>query len=296
VPTSTVASLALESFGIAALWGAKEHFHSHLVDADGNGWHVDRAAFSSALFEQALAANVEVSCGQVTAIACERGMWSIKVDGREQFRARFLIDATGRGAAIARRIGIKRRRIDGLCGVATIFPSFGIPQTLCVESTPYGWWYLAPFPGGRAIACLMSDVDIIESLTLRNAAAWRSCLMGTRLPGVAAVPPPEVLRLQVLPCESSALEEIAGAGWIAVGDAACVVDPLASAGVLKALQSGRIGADAVYEYLSNGSQVGLTEYCDRSDLAFRRYLSTRRAQYRLEKRWSDHLFWARRQN
>ena len=62
-----------------------------------------------------------------------------------QIRCRFLVDATGRNARWADQLGAKQRRLDALCGISAIVKRRAMPQTLSVESTEYGWWYVAPF-------------------------------------------------------------------------------------------------------------------------------------------------------
>ena len=95
------------------------------------------------------------------------------------------------------------------------------------------------------------------------------------------------------PCETGILDRIAGDGWIAVGDAASMVDPLSSTGVLKALRSGAEAADRIAEYLAGDtSALGHYENSIRSD--FRTYLGARWRQYAIEARWPREPFWARR--
>src|SRR5262249_18452627 len=55
-------------------------------------------------------------------------------------------------------------------------------------------------------------------------------------------------------------KQVAGAGWVLVGDAFGFLDPLYSSGVLLALKSGELAADAIVEGLAKGdvsaSQLG----------------------------------------
>jgi flavin-dependent dehydrogenase len=165
---------------------------------------------------------------------------------------------------------------------------------LRVVSAPYGWWYASPLPDDRVLVCLMSDGDIIRSLDVHRLAGWIALLETSGLLGDRFVPSGDLGRVQVLPCETSILDRVTGDGWIAVGDAACVFDPLASAGVMKALYTARIASDHICEYLRNGSVAGLDWYGGQVARDFQRYLMGRRLQYRVERRWQDRPFWLRR--
>lgn len=85
---------------------------------------------------------------------------------------------------------------------------------------------------------------------------------------------------------------MAGAGWIAVGDAACAFDPLAGNGILKALVSG-IDASLALVRHSNESNA-FDNYSDSVRMMFSNYLVNRTEFYQREKRWRQSSFWLRR--
>jgi len=292
----TTADIGLESFGIDALWGGTGRFHSHMFDVDGNGIHVDRRAFCSRLLEEAIKQGAQVVLPQaaVAAVERKRERWTVVMPRGSSIECRFLVDATGRASAIARCLGSQRRRLDKLCGVATVVNRTSPLQTLSVEATENGWWYSAPFSGNRTIVCFMSDVDIIRSLGADRVAIWTELLANTRLSRHLEVP--VSAKLRTLPCETSTLSETVGSGWIAIGDASSVLDPLASAGVVKAICDARTAADGIAAYLSTRDTTLLEHQTRRSSFEFDRYLANRRAQYRLEARWPNAPFWTRRQH
>jgi len=287
---------ALESYGIEARWGGGEHFHSNLLDPHGNGWHVDHATLCANLLREARAVGVHIVDATTIAHAEHyRAQWRVRMATEgiaREVTCRFIVDATGRAAALGRFVGIRRRRVDALCGVAAVYPRPAMPRTLRVVSVPYGWWYASPLPGDRVLACLMSDGDIIRDLDAHQA-GWNTLLSNSGLMGDGFVPSVGGRR-QVLPCETSILQEVTGSGWAAVGDAACVFEPLASAGVVKALHTGRTAADAIWEYLCNGSVTRLNGYAHQVSRDFDRYLTSRRVQYAAERQWQHLPFWMRR--
>jgi 2-polyprenyl-6-methoxyphenol hydroxylase-like FAD-dependent oxidoreductase len=86
---------------------------------------------------------------------------------------------------------------------------------------------------------------------------------------------------------------ITGAGWLAVGDAACSFDPLSSHGVTWALESGLAAARAL-DASFRGDRRALDDYADRVEAAFHNYLQARADFYGRERRWPDSPFWRRR--
>ncbi len=53
-------------------------------------------------------------------------------------------------------------------------------------------------------------------------------------------------------------KEVAGDGWVTIGDAFGFLDPLYSSGVLLALRSGEMAADAIVEGLAQGNTSALS--------------------------------------
>jgi len=300
MPLESLLTTAIDSFGIEARWAGRDQFRSHLFDADGNAWHINRSAFSSQLLHFALTRGAKVLRKKfLLGIARSRDVWTLTLRSHgllEEIRCRYLVDATGRAASVARRQGAMRLRLDRLCGVAGVLNRGDAEQTLSVESVPYGWWYAAPFSSDHAIVALMSDVDVLRNIDAFQPTRWLNLFRRTNLSERMDVPEINVLRLQTLPCETAQLNDIGGDGWIAVGDAASVLDPLASAGVLKAMVDGYLAANAIHGFLASGSTNLLNEHTRRATNEFQRYLSGRRAQYGLERRWPNAQFWSRRLN
>src|SRR5207247_2461927 len=76
----------------------------------------------------------------------------------EEIHARVLVDATGRAAAVARRLGARRLCHDRLvCAYAVLDGERAEDGRSLVESCRDGWWYATPLPGGRALAGFFTD-------------------------------------------------------------------------------------------------------------------------------------------
>lgn len=278
------------SYGMYSAWGSAELYsNDFLFHPYGAGWHIDRRRFDKMLAEAAREAGVVFyqdarlgSCHET-----EAG-WEMEVreDG-QLFRltARVLMDATGRSAVIARRMGAKRIAFDQMIGIARFYrvtPGAAAPPDsfTLVETVPQGWWYSAFLPGDRLVAVCFTDPELRHEV---EAAPHTQARIG----GYAPVSDP-IVHL----ANSSCLDCVAGARWLAVGDANSAWDPLSSQGIVKALRSGVDAADTIAEYLS-GDTDAMVRYADRAKVSFERYLNVRRHYYRREMRWPESIFWKR---
>jgi len=175
--------------------------------------------------------------------------------------ADFLIDATGRRAAMARRLGARIVRDDTLLAHV-----FFIDETLDdtythIEAVEDGWWYRAPVPGGKTVAMFVG-APASRRLARRRPAA-------------------------VLDASSFRLDHVAGPGWLAIGDAATALDPLSSHGLGNALFTGMRAAEAIV--------TGKIDAYERAvDAMWSAYVSRRRELYASERRWPSSPFWSRR--
>lgn len=145
------------SEGVAAAWGSSRvQVQEFFFTGRGPGWHVDRRRF-----DEALALSVQRFGGQLlldTRVEqAERGAsgeWSLRMRQgparqRTLLTARYLIDSTGRQAAIARGQSARCIAYDRLVGISGVYetqePDKGGTLTM-IEAVPSGWWYAAQIP------------------------------------------------------------------------------------------------------------------------------------------------------
>ncbi|MBI3734207.1 MAG: tryptophan 7-halogenase [Chloroflexi bacterium] len=266
----------------------------------GHGWHIARNRFDAMLAQRAEEQGARVYRGaDVTACAPSPGGWQVAVSIGGQpsaLNAAFLVDATGRAASVARRLGARRVTADRLTGIAGFFadrrdPAARDSRTL-VEAAPDGWWYSAELPDDRLIAVYLTDADLLPKGRL-DVGYWQARLAQTthtrgRVSGGA------LESLRAFNANSSRLDRFSGPGWLAVGDAAAAVDPLSSQGISRALESGLQAAQAIEQYLG-GNAEGLPAYARWLERGFEDYLRRRAIYYGWERRWPDSVFWQRRQ-
>src|SRR5579864_8229514 len=118
----------LPSYSIRCAWATPQpSANDSIYSPYGNGWHVNRAAFDAMLAQSAedSGATVLRSTRFVSVSGAPGGTWSLDVSRggvRETLRGRMLLDATGRKALLARRLGAKAQAQDRLIGVAAVLP------------------------------------------------------------------------------------------------------------------------------------------------------------------------------
>jgi 2-polyprenyl-6-methoxyphenol hydroxylase-like FAD-dependent oxidoreductase len=279
-------------YGTTSVWGgAAPSDNDFIYTPAANGWHLDRTAFDAMLAKQAATQGTAVIRGRVMDVTGG----SLTLHDGTVITARFLVDATGGAATIARRRGAFFITSDTLTAFARFFPDPGGDPRTIVEAFAEGWWYTAALPGGARIAACMTDADTGRRLRLHDASAWGAHLsalphLGTLLG--AHLPPGLVT---VRPAESRRLDPPAGKDWIAVGDAASRFDPLSSQGIIKALRSGIFASYAVADFLLRGDDTGLTRYRRFIRDEFDSYTEVRTKVYAEEQRWPQSEFWRRRQ-
>jgi flavin-dependent dehydrogenase len=287
---------ARPGWGLKSAWTGEEHAHSYFGGAIDHGWHVDRQAFDRELATCAAEAGADLRLGvRVRDVVRTDVGWTVQIAGSADVQARFLVDATGRAAHVARRLAATVHRADPLVAIAGVAPADDLSGFLLIEACRDGWWYSAPLPGGGAIAALFSDADLCRSERLHQDDVWRERL--TSAPRTAARV--GALSFGPLRATSAASQRLhrpdPGAPWLAVGDAALAVDPLSGSGVTRALGSARDAAAAIAAVLDGADPAAALGAHDAArDGEFTRYLVGRVEQYAMQPRWHDAPFWRRR--
>jgi flavin-dependent dehydrogenase len=90
---------------------------------------------------------------------------------------------------------------------------------------------------------------------------------------------------------SSRLDEFAGHGWIAVGDAAIGFDPLSAQGLFNALHTGMSAARVLSQTTDNDKTRELTSYRHSVEQVWSIYKQRRNSFYAQETRWPNTSFW-----
>ncbi|HWT01652.1 MAG TPA: tryptophan 7-halogenase [Pyrinomonadaceae bacterium] len=293
--------------GNLSAWGAQRlNETAFIFDPNGHGWHLDRARFDWRLREAARLSGSETY--EATALKrltrSPRGGWQLTLAGpRGETRAscRWLVDATGRRSALARRQGARLRQDDRLVAFFALFrrsANDAAPdedsRTL-IEAAADGWWYTALLPSKRRVVVYLTDADLISPRALCEKESYLSLLGRTE--HIRARLAAHGYRMEDAPrgaaAHSARLDSFDGEGWLAVGDAALAFDPLSSQGMLTALFTGMEAGNALDAHLS-GDTDAVNRYRLRLATIYEAYLRNLATYYSFEARWPDRDFWRRR--
>jgi flavin-dependent dehydrogenase len=293
-------------FGNRSAWGSPNVQESvSMFDPYGPSWRLDRARFDAMLLKAAIAAGARLLRAAIPVGGYTRrhdGEWSLELNVDEQrcaLHTQFVVDATGRASAFARRQGARRLRIDRAVSVSAVLTAPRgaglVDSTTLVEAVRDGWWYSSVLDDQRVLVSYTTDSDLLVPKSAWTSDGWLELVRRAehtwsriRSGGYRAETQP-----WLRPASSACLAPTAGSNWVAAGDSAASHDPLSSHGVSAALRSGWMVGEAVSAAIRGNS--GLLRAYDRfAAHLYLRYLVRRHAYYALEQRWPNAPFWQRR--
>lgn len=288
------------SYGNVSVWGdavpRTDDFIGHL---HGQGYQLDRARFDQQLRDAARQAGAAVyESSRLTLQAHANDGFQLRLNATDNLSSRWLIDAGGRPAVLARQLGAQRLVDDRLGAFFLLLHSqqgSDRDGRTLVEAVENGWWYSVLLPSGRRLVTFLGDLDLLDRQSLLGAEGLWQTLAHTQV--LSSLCREHAYQpegpAQGRDASSGHLAQSQGNGWAAVGDAALSFDPLSSQGIAMALYSGQACAQAVHSALQGDCQA-LTRYADLQARIYHAYLDNRRAFYAMEQRWSGSAFWQRR--
>lgn len=215
--------------GIWIEWNGERRFEPFGADASGpwTGMQVWRQDFDAMLLMRARELGVTVCQPGAVKAMHEDGTVETSV-GRK--RARILIDATGRARLLARRLRI------------------GFPARSPRLLARYGYVFGSCPERDEAPALTGDENGWIWTAKVRpNTYQWTRLAFGGRAPDPGFRPPEFAQLVAAGPSRGADVtwrlsDDLARPGWFMVGDAAAMLDPAASHGVLRAITSGIMAA------------------------------------------------------
>ena len=200
-----------------------------------------RAHVDSALFEAAGQAGATVVRGRVTRIA-PGSPHRIQVDRVTGIDATFVIGADGANSLVRRTFSHPFRRSE--LSVATGFYAHGVTDDAIVlemVDAPSGYIWSFPRHDHLAIGICAQADDTTVGEARDALTRW---LMRTGI-GRGGALEPYSWPIPSLSAASFACIELSGDGWLTIGDAAGLVDPITREGIFFAVQSALFAADAI---------------------------------------------------
>lgn len=240
----------------------KQHPYSYLVE---------RSEFDHLLIDRSQEAGADVRFGCEMTELLKEGERIVGVRYQDEsgqstdLHARQVIDATGLRAAVPSKLRIRKltepHRIGIYAQYAALPARDDIKAGWFIGQMFYdGWTWLLVLPDNRfSVGAVMtvdrfkkskaSPAELLERLTEENGLLSR---------GMA----PERERISdvmVTGNMGNSSEQLAGDGWVAIGDAAYFIDPCYSSGVHLAMKSGEMVADRIIE-LPRQSEIPVTAF------------------------------------
>lgn len=241
-------AISIRSAHFTATWSPRA---ADVPLADDGLWVASRSAFDGLLLEAARGSGAEVIESRVTNVAQTGSGFDLETAGGT-YHAAALIGADGANSLVRRRLGQPFRR-DQL-SIATGFFAHGVTSDkILIEfvGEPPGYLWSFPRPGHLAIGiCAQADAGVSAAELRRVAAAW---IVQTGIGGGARLEPYSWPIPSLSPADFAALQPAGplgpgartGAGWLLVGDAAGLVDPITREGIYFALLSAEWAAEAI---------------------------------------------------
>ncbi|TFK38752.1 hypothetical protein BDQ12DRAFT_651084 [Crucibulum laeve] len=305
--------------GNAFAWNTEELEEKYaILNLFGMGWHLDRAKFDQALRDVGAAEGVKIVRGSFLDVRRGEGPYVWNVTGKNigsqsttAFQSRIVVDASGRKASLARKLGAKTIKRDTLLALYTIFHlTAGVEDPdyrTIIEASESGWWYTSQLPNSKRVVVYHTDESDPTSRIARKQDGFLNLLHSetSHISTLILEQKYDLLRdsgIQHPRCTvacSSYLEPCCDQGapseWYAVGDAAMAFDPLSSQGMITALKMGCIVGDAIGRQLEALQPVVETRnVVDNYMLVRAKYEKEKLYFYRQVDRFNGE-FWRRRQ-
>lgn len=270
----------VEAIGVykpGARFVSDSHGGKHVEFAFANGpnpdytyaYQVRRSEFDTLLFRRARESGAQAEEGvRVMDVALDARVGHLVVardaEGRERrWRARFLMDASGRDTFLATRMQSKRRyqhhHSAALYGHFRGVTPFGdAPEedgNITIHLFDEGWIWMIPLPRGVMSVGLVSTPEFFK----RRKGSFEEYLLGT-LAGVPSVAERMEKAELISPVTATGnysyrSQVMRGEGWVMIGDAYAFLDPVFSSGVLLAMASAEMGAEAADVWLDDPARA-----------------------------------------
>ena len=257
-------------------------------------YQVKRAEFDDLLLRHAASCGAEIREETAVEDVLFEGGRAVGVRARprargaasEDIRARVVVDASGQGAILSRKLGL--RRFDPKLKRAALFahyadivwPEGSRPGDILLPIDQGVWYWIIPFSDGTCSVGGVFDPEDVrlpegvspeakyDALLARSPRVIRLLGDARRVSGVHGVSD-----------YSARSAKLGGDGWALVGDAATFLDPVFSTGVFLAMATGERAARAIDRALTRRGRVDARDFRAYERHANRMYARFRKFVY-----------------
>ncbi len=230
-------------------------FSRHLAPRHARTFQVERSRFDALLLDHAVSNGCEVwqetLVKSVAASDDGVGVTCLRGGRTHELRARWIFDASGRDALLGRQLRLPKTDLGLPKKFATFAHFHGVFRNdppaagdIVVVRVAFGWCWFIPLDAEK------TSVGLVQSLEHFRATGWKpeECFeqvvaatpeLRRRLAGAARVS-------EYFFAGDYTYRHLRNAGprWLLIGDAAGFIDPIFSSGVMLALKSGVLAAQA----------------------------------------------------
>lgn len=249
------------------------YFLDHKPHESSQTWQVSRGEFDQKMLDNAIEHGVEVQKGMRVLEVLFEGDRAVgvrvrnEVDGSERIeKADVIVDASGQSTLIQGKLGL--RDWDPVLKKAAVWTYWegawrdtgrdeGATIVLQIQGKQGWFWYIPLHDNIISVGAvagydyLFKNRDTKDFEAIYNAEVDKCPAVKERISKAKRVEPFRAAKEY-----SYRSKRAAGDGWVLVGDAFGFLDPLYSSGVLLALKSGQLAADAICDALAKGDTSG----------------------------------------
>jgi len=311
--------------GNASAWSSSVLEERHaILNPFGHGLHLNRADFDELLRNIVLTnctsesnnSRFSFEKGKFKGIHRNgKGLWDVEIEDdkgvRKSFVAKWVVDATGRKASVATKLGKKIISPNPLLAFYAVFvasesdsdtSNSDNDMRTIIEATPDGWWYtslISHKPNNTRIVVFHTLPSHPAAKSSRRSEGFLDRLHDstTHISSIISKWDYTIQKgyPQCTAAGSSHLETICEAveKWVAVGDAAMAFDPLSSQGIMTALEMGiYIGLKLSHHLEDEGTDADFDQNVRESYMQVRKdYEKHRTYYYSIVKRFPEEIFW-----
>lgn len=212
----------------------------------------------------AVAAGAVFVTARATDFDLDSHAWTIRtdVDDVGAVCARFVVDASGRGAVVATRFGANRLRARTTSAIITTVASAGASdhRRTVIEAVPDGILTSTPISGCRRVVALYVDASLALAI-LQKPLELQHRIRASKDVAAVVHPRASIERPVVRDAGAARLDRFVGHRWLAVGDAALSFDPLADTGLAAAVHTAARAAQAIDDAMKDRAEA-FDEYID----------------------------------
>ncbi|MBM3801235.1 MAG: NAD(P)/FAD-dependent oxidoreductase [Acidimicrobiia bacterium] len=233
-------------------------------------WQVVRSEFDQMMLENARECGVEAHEGvRVREVVFENGR-AVGVrthhadDSQREIRAQVVVDASGQSGLLMHKLGL--RVWDPILNKGAVwtywqgaYRDMGRDEgaTLVLQTgNKKGWFWYIPLHDDRVSVGVVGPFDYLFKRSGSHEQTYHEEVANCPAVAQRVSQAKRVTGYFATKDYSYRSTQVAGDGWVLVGDAFGFLDPLYSSGVLLALKSGQLAADSIVDGLRQGNLTG----------------------------------------